>query len=151
MDGVLADFDKGAAKMLGTDNIYKFEFVYGQDEFWRLINRNPNFFSELEKMPGADYLVDSLRGYEVKVLTALPKTRQTLVAAQKEMWVRANIGHMPVIACAANEKPSYCKPGDILIDDRALNQKAWEARGGRYIVHTDIGSTLAQLRSLEII
>lgn len=151
MDGVLADFDKGAERALATDNIYKFEFVYGQEEFWRLINLDPDFFSKLEVLPGADLLVQHLRGHDLKVLTALPKTGGQIVDQQKRQWIYAHNFGLPVITCLTHEKPDYCKPGDVLIDDRAVNKAKWEARGGRYIVHTDLGSTLAQLKSMGLI
>jgi 5'(3')-deoxyribonucleotidase len=150
LDGVLADFDKAAGRILGTDNIYRFEFVYGQEEFWRLLNEEPWFFREMEMLPGSNHLVNAVRHHDVKVLTALPKTNPERVDSQKRAWVRANLGNLPVITCQTHDKPNYCTPGDVLIDDRAVNKKKWEAKGGRFIVHTDVGSTLAQLNSMGL-
>jgi hypothetical protein len=41
LDGVLANFDKAAEGILKTDNIYKYEFVWGPDKFWEGINTLP--------------------------------------------------------------------------------------------------------------
>lgn len=158
LDGVLANFDKAAEQTIGTNNIYKFEFVYGQEAFWRALNTSPTFFRDMEVMPGAMRMLNAIRATKfftpINILTALPKTGAEQVDMQKRWWVTRNLksyGKLPVITCQTHEKPDYCNPGDVLIDDRAVNKDAWEAKGGRYIVHTDVENTLGQLRSLGII
>ncbi|WP_296320705.1 hypothetical protein [Reyranella sp.] len=151
LDGVLADFDKAAERVLGTSNIYRFEFVHGQEEFWRLLNRSRGFFRDMEMMPGADHLLRAADGFPTAVLTALPKTNGESVADQKRRWVEQHLGpHYHVITCLTHEKPNYCKPGDILIDDRAVNKRRWEAKGGKFVLHENVGNTLAQLESLGV-
>ena len=150
MDGVLANFDKGAERALGTDNIYRYEFVYGQEEFWKGLNASPGFFLYLEEMPGAGRMVHAVRHHPLRILTALPNTGADAVDRDKRSWAGMNFPGIPVITCLTHEKPDYCKPGDVLIDDRAVNKAKWEAKGGRFIVHTDVGSTLAQLKSMGL-
>lgn len=150
LDGVLADFDKAAERILGTDNIYRWEFVHGQEEFWRLLNSSRGFFRDMEIMPGAEHLLRAAKGHYIAILTALPKTNGELVADQKRRWVEQWLGAYKVITCLTHEKPNYCKPGDILIDDRAVNKRRWEAKGGKFVLHENVGNTLAQLESLGV-
>lgn len=148
LDGVLANFDKAAESILGTDNIYKFEFVYGPEAFWNALNHSGDFFEKLEPTSGAKRMLDAARGYPTGIITALPKTKQDLVRLQKKAWVATHLSpELPVICCRTHEKPEFCAPGDIMIDDRALNKKAWEAKGGRYIIHTCPQNTISQLAS----
>ena len=152
LDGVLADFDSRAEEILGTDNIYKFEFVYGPEAFWKGINSNAHFFLGLRRMPGSDRLLQATWHYPRAILTALPKTNGDTVDRQKREWVREHFGKgMKVITCTTKDKPNYCLPGDILIDDRAVNKAAWEKAGGKYIIHMSVESTLEQLKSLGVV
>lgn len=149
LDGVLANFDKRAEEVLGTDNIYKFEFVYGTTALWNGINSDPFFFKNLEVMPGARRLLEATRYYPNVILTALPKSNAARVDEQKREWVKEHLGgRFPVITCLTKEKPAVCKPGDLLIDDRAIVKSEWEARGGKFIVHTSVENTLEQLKTL---
>jgi 5'(3')-deoxyribonucleotidase len=152
MDGVLANFDKRVEEILGTDNIYKFEFVYGSKVFWDAIHSgDPFFFQNLEMMPGAYRLLEATDKYPRGIITALPKSKPEQCDFQKRHWVSRNVyTPIPVITCRTNEKPYYCQPGDIMIDDRALNKAAWEARGGKFIVHVDVQSTLEQLKTMGV-
>ena len=153
LDGVLANFDKEAERVLGTNNIYRFEFVHGQDLFWKLLDSEPNFFRRMEMMPGAHHMLRAAGVWkrDVRILTALPKTNPENVDAQKRYWVNENIGsHVPVVTCLTKDKPNYCKPGDILIDDRAVNKRRWKEKGGKFILHENVGNTLAQLEALGV-
>jgi hypothetical protein len=152
MDGVLADFDKGACEILGTDNHYKYEFVHGPEVLWDRINSKPDFFLSLDPLPDADLLLEALQGIRTVVLTALPKTNTESVRAQKERWVREWISdEIPVITCFTKDKPNYCTPGSVLVDDRAINKKAWERAGGHYVIHTDALSSIRQLKELGVL
>lgn len=148
LDGVLADFDKAANRVLGGDH-YRYTFVYGDDLLWQRLHSSGSFFANMEMMPGAQMMLDHVDIDRVKVLTALPKTETDRVRQQKEEWVWSWLpGDVPVVTCFTKDKPNFCQPGDILIDDRAVNMKAWEEKGGRFILHTDAMSTLAQLERM---
>jgi hypothetical protein len=151
LDGVLADFDKAAGERMGTDNIYKYEFVWGTKKFWDKINVDDSFFADLEVLPDAWDLLGAVGHLEPIILTALPKTGAELVDRQKRRWVRENLGGYEVITCATHDKPKWCAAGDILIDDRAVNRDAWIAKGGTYIIHTDAKRTIGTLQALGII
>ena len=151
LDGVLADFDKAAGERMGTDNIYKYEFVWGQAKFWEKINVDPDFFAELEVMPDAWDLMGAVSHLNPIILTALPRTGAEMVDKQKRRWVDDNFGAYDVIACQTKDKPNFCQPGDILIDDRAINRDAWIKKGGTYIIHTTAARTIGTLQALGII
>jgi hypothetical protein len=154
MDGVLADFDKAAGHLLGTDDIHKWEFVHGPKAFWRILDSFPNFFGSLPLMEGALHLWHSVVKREPIILTALPRVGASDVDKQKRDWVKAKLPakyEVDVITCQTLEKPGYCNPGDVLVDDRAVNREAWEARGGKFILHTSAENTLQQLKALAYI
>lgn len=150
LDGVLADFDCDAELYLHTDNIYKYEFVWGPKKFWDKLNEFPNFFRELPKKADADHLFFNLP-WDITVLTALPSTDAARVEEQKRAWVHEHYEGTPVITCQTKDKPSFCSPGDILIDDRAINRDAWIKAGGTYIIHTTAERTIGTLKALGII
>lgn len=150
LDGVLANFDKAAGAAIGTDDIYKFDFVYGPKEFWRRINEVQEFFLTMEMMPDAEELMDFLGGERLSILTALPLSNPDRVQAQKRAWVRKHIGDVFVTCCATKDKPFFCSPGDILVDDRAINREAWISRGGKYVLHTSAADTIEQLKGLGV-
>jgi hypothetical protein len=151
LDGVLADFDTPAEEILGTDNIYKYEFIWGPEKFWAKINEHPNFFRDLPTKADAYDLWDSISHLDPSILTALPKTNPDRVDLQKREFVSGNFGDATVITCETEDKPDYCEPGDILIDDRAVNRDAWMKKGGIYLVHTTAARTVAALQALGVI
>lgn len=151
LDGVLADFDKSAGYQMGTDNIYKYEFVWGTKKFWDKINEDPEFFRNLEPTPDCWDLLGAVGHLEPIILTALPSSNGADVDRQKREWVEENLGRYKVITCLTKDKPNYCKPGDILIDDRATNRDAWIKKGGTYLIHTTAARTIAALEALGII
>jgi hypothetical protein len=159
MDGVLADFDKSAEAILQTNNIYKYEFIWGPDKFWEELNRYPNFFRDLPAMADMKNLWSKIAHLDPEVLTALPRENGERVAVQKKAWIKDNIDNWSrtqregtkVHTCQTKDKPKLCSPGDILIDDRAVNRDAWMKAGGIYIVHTSAANTLTTLRALGVI
>lgn len=152
LDGVLADFDKAACKLLNTTNIYKYEFIWGPAKFWEKLSADCAFFAELEPTADCFDLLEAVDALDPVILTALPRTDAEDVAKQKRNWVGDNLGwNYKVITCQTKDKPDYCKPGDILVDDRAVNRDAWLAKGGTYIVHTTAERTIGTLQALGII
>lgn len=151
LDGVLADFDKSAEAILRTNNIYKYEFIWGTDVFWKKINKYPSFFRDLPLKEGARHLWAKVAHLEPIILTALPRENGDRVDTQKRAWVKQYFGDTPVITCQTKDKPKFCEKGDVLIDDRAVNLDAWSEKGGLYIIHTNTIDTLTTMRSLGII
>ena len=152
MDGVLADFDRRAEEVLGMDG-HLFSYRFGDEEMWRRLNAVEDFFFSFPPMEDAHLLWEATRGVPRKVLTALPKTNQRKVDIQKRRWISHHFGadNVPVITCLTREKPRFAKPGDILVDDRNINEAAWKLRGGIFIHHDDAQSSVAELRELGVI
>jgi hypothetical protein len=59
-DGVLADFDRGAGRVLGMSP-RAYERRYGLARFWQALAREPAFFEALELMPDALELYDAVK------------------------------------------------------------------------------------------
>lgn len=149
MDGVLADFDAGARKALNTDNTYQWEFQHGSKAFWEVLDADPNFFGSLPAMQDMRVLWDAVKHLDPVVLTALPKKGATEVDKQKRKWIADKLGpHVRVITCQTYEKPLYCNPGDVLVDDRTVNRAEWEAAGGVLLHHRNAARTIERLKAL---
>lgn len=143
LDGVLADFDRGVFLATGKTP----DQIADDDVMWAAIKQVPNFFLNLPKMVGADQFVSyvlSIAAYNrcaVSVLTGLPNPDKELADAdvQKRSWVATLY---PVLAtsvhcCLSKEKQLFCKPGDVLIDDRRDNITRWKKAGGHGILFRD--------------
>lgn len=134
MDGVLADFEGGYAKLFG----HAAANAESKKQMWKHIHSLPAFFEDLEVVSGAVDFMDWLHYRaedEVMILTACPASEYESVAKQKRSWVRKHLGHTVVLPCyESKSKPLFMqKPKDILIDDYGVNCQAWEAAGGRAI------------------
>jgi hypothetical protein len=96
-------------------------------------------FSDLELKPGAEELVNyclqlyrSAKIEGLYFLTALPHNNDLPFAAyDKVLWAQYYFPGIPVfIGPYSEDKQQRCCPGDVLIDDRAVNCKQWIAAGG---------------------
>lgn len=151
MDGVLADFDDAARRALGTDNSYKWEFVHGTEAFWRILDSDPMFWHLMKPMPDLKILWSAVKELRPEVLTALPSNKSERVALAKREWIRRVLGDAAVHTCLTKEKPRFCKEGDILVDDRTVNEKAWRDAGGRFILHQNAMSTISILKDMKVL
>jgi hypothetical protein len=134
MDGVVADFDEYAHRMLGvppSGGIYP-------DEIWQQLAANPRIYRDLKKTPDADKLVSLCKeicknaDYDLKFLTAVPKGNDVPWAFYDKMsWALYFFPDIPVMfGPYSKDKHQHCKSGDILIDDRTSNIEEWTAAGG---------------------
>lgn len=142
-DGVLADFDKGAAAILGLAPD-AFQKAHGAGEFWKRLARAPEFFASLDPLPDAMELYEAVRHRRPVILTGLP--RGNWAAAQKRRWAERHFPGVPIITTMAALKREHCLPGDALVDDRDQHRHLWEAEGGVFIHHKDAKSSIAALR-----
>lgn len=154
LDGVFADFDRHYADLFGH-----YHKAIPDAELWGKIHSMPTFFRDMPVCPGAkEFFFDVRKSYlwgdfaELSVLTACPKEAYAHVAGQKREWVREHLSRFVTVLPVAggSSKPLFMhEPGDILIDDFERNTKAWEAAGGRAILHAgDFELTRAALKSL---
>ena len=142
-DGVLADFDTGAKKVLGGLSPREFEARYSKGEFWKRLARAKDFYATLPLMPDAQILFDTVAHLRPTILTGLPLG--TWAAPQKLKWAEEHFPGTPVITCMARDKYKYMKPGDVLVDDRADHRAKWEDAGGIFIHHKNARASLDEL------
>lgn len=153
MDGVVADFDRYANELLGTDRkTHKWP-----PEQWRKISENPRLYRDLDKTPEADELVKfckelcSKNNWNLLFLTAVPKDDDMPWAFyDKVLWVQERYPDIPVFfGPHSHSKWKHCTKGDVLVDDRPSNCEQWSSVGGIAILHTgDLAKTIQQLSTL---
>jgi len=140
MDGVIADWDAGAAEILGgplREKLLNGHYKNTAEE-WLKLRSHDRMYRDLPLMPHALELVALARsyrdqlGWELKFLTAVPKNDDMPWAFyDKCMWALARFPDIPVMfGPHSTDKYKHCKPGDILVDDRSDNCASWRAAGG---------------------
>ena len=144
-DGVLADFDEGARRLLGMAPA-AFEAKHGKREFWRRIAGAKNFYGSLPEMADARTLFDAVRPLEPTILTGLPIGNWA--APQKVQWAAEHFPGVPIITCMARDKHKHMKPGDVLVDDRENHRAAYEAAGVVFVHHKSAQESLRQLAEI---
>ncbi len=144
-DGVLADFDAGAKRVLGMGPA-EFEGRHGTAEFWKRLARARNFYGELPLMPDAQRLFEAVRHLKPTILTGLPLGKWA--APQKERWAAEHFPGVPIITTMARQKYLHMEPGDVLVDDRDNHRHLWEKAGGIFIHHKSAQDTIRQLAKI---
>jgi hypothetical protein len=148
LDGVMADFDTSAEGVLGMSS-HEFQFKFGAAELWRRLTMVPDFWLNFQLMPGAWAMWCATADMPRAILTALPSSNDEDIDRQKRRWVNERLGSVKVITCQTEEKPNHCQPGDVLIDDRNINEKAWVAKGGHFIHYMTPSDTLLRLAEIR--
>jgi 5'(3')-deoxyribonucleotidase len=155
MDGVVADFDTFATNLLGRDvSWHRSKFNLTPEE-WAVFAKVDRLYYNLPLMPDATKLVAYVKSlstrFNVQFLTAVPR-KDTIPTAQadKQAWVNKYFPGMKMdIGPFSHDKHKWCKPGDILIDDRPSNIEEWNAAGGIAIYHTgDVDATIKRLNEV---
>ncbi len=149
-DGVMADFDKTAEKILGM-NTREYEKKFGAAKFWSELYNYPDFFLNMEVMEGAHRLVEACRdlGQEPIILTGLPsKGEGEWAKKQKLQWRDNNFPDLKMITCLSRNKYKHGKPGDIIVDDWPKWRHLWENMGGIWIAHNSIDESIQELYKL---
>jgi hypothetical protein len=147
-DGVLADFEAGATKVLGM-RPREFEAAHGLSEFWRRLANAPDFYENLPLMPDAMALYSAVRHLKPVILTGCPRGRWA--EAQKVRWAERHFPDMRIITCMAVDKRRHAKTGDILVDDTLKHRHRWKEAGGVFVYHTSAASSIRQLQDMGVI
>lgn len=142
-DGVLADFDAGAEKLLGM-RPKPFAERQNLGRMWAKLARSENFYGTLPLMPGATRLFEAVQHLDPIILTGLP--RGGWAAPQKVEWAALHFPGTRIITCMAADKRDHCAEGDVLVDDTLKHRHLWEGAGGIFVHHRDVDETLAELR-----
>lgn len=141
MDGVVADFN------LYVSNIVGREIGWGvsdlSDEEWLFISKNENLYYQLPLIKESTKLVAAAKSFipsfNVEFLTAIPR-KSSMPSAQtdKIQWVEKYYPGIKVnFGPYSQDKQHWCRPLDILIDDKPENVEEWYAAGGIAIKHVD--------------
>src|SRR6476646_4972292 len=141
-DGVLADFDAGARRLLGM-TAREFIAEHGRGAFWKCLANANNFYGSLPQMPDAQRLFDAVKHLKPAILTGLPLGKWA--APQKVEWAAEHFPGVPIITCMAADKHKHMKPGDVLVDDRQNHRAAYEAAGVTFVHHRNAEDSLRQL------
>jgi len=153
-DGVLADFEAAAHKVLGhTWQNSGNRAVQGE-----LLNNHPNFWQTIPPMYDYRVLWDFIAKYAPHILTAVPSDPWKFsfhdVEKGKREWYAKHIPSLPasrIHVVYREDKARYATNGkarNILIDDHEKNCKEFEAAGGIGILHHNARTTIIQLKSL---
>lgn len=141
-DGVLADFDTGAERVLGMAP-RAFEKKFGLGRFWAKLARDGDFYASLPLMPDAQQLFDGVAHLDPIILTGCP--RGGWAEDQKVRWAAQHFPGTPIITCMARDKRDHAARGDILVDDTLRHRERWEESGGLFIHHRNARDTLRAL------
>jgi len=132
LDGVLADFEQGV-----KNRFKKSPEELNSKMMWSIINKSTTFFETLPWMPKGRELWSKIQKYHPVILTGVPNGSNNAIQ-QKINWCKRELGEdIQVITCLTKEKPNYCLPASILIDDRTDNLKAWNDKGGKFILYDE--------------
>jgi 5'(3')-deoxyribonucleotidase len=137
MDDVVADWYTYAQDYLDI-RWDKADNWHIPDSSWKRLKDCHRFYRDLPLKAGANELVEWVTDYagrsgnEVRFLSALPHNNDMHWAVwDKVQWAQRYFPNIPVfLGPYSHDKQHHCKPGDILIDDRAINCEQWEAVGG---------------------
>ena len=144
-DGVLADFDAGARRLLGM-RPKEFIAKHGRGAFWKRLASAKNFYGALAEMPDARKLFEAVKHLEPTILTGLPLGRWA--APQKIEWAAEHFPGVPIITCMARDKHKHMHPGDVLVDDREQHRAAYEQAGVVFVHHRNAEESLRQLAKI---
>jgi hypothetical protein len=144
-DGVLADFDQGARRLLGMTP-KQFIAKHGRGTFWKRLARAPNFYGSLPEMPDAQLLFEGVEHLKPTILTGLPLGKWA--APQKVEWAAEHFPGVPIITCMARDKHKHMHPGDVLVDDREKHRAEYEAAGVVFVHHKSAEDSLRQLAEI---
>lgn len=144
-DGVLAKFTTSVIKQLNDEtgmNVtiddvvdhseWGLEKMWNmtQEEWWGKIEKNPNFWLELEPFPWAEMLYNKLLDHadEVIILTSPSKSENCI--PHKIQWLEENIGVSRHNIIAAKKKYLFARNDALLIDDAPHNIDPFVENGG---------------------
>jgi 5'(3')-deoxyribonucleotidase len=144
-DGVLADFNQGARRLLGLSPKAYIE-KHGRGAFWGRLARAKNFYGRLSEMPDARVLFDAVKHLQPTILTGLPVGKWA--APQKVEWAAEHFPGVEIITCMARDKHKHMHPGDVLVDDREKHRALYESEGVVFVHHKNAEDSLKQLAKI---
>lgn len=148
-DGVLASFTDAVIKQLNSVTGYDvkkeevitrcnwdLEKLWDMDQktWWNAIDKNPNFWLEIEPFEWAREMYWRLHEYadEVGISTAPPMNEVSV--SQKCTWLKKHIGVQQSDIMVGKKKYWMANPDTLLIDDAPHNVERFENAGGNTIL-----------------
>lgn len=156
MDGVVADFDEYAGRILGRSQVLPTGWKYPHSD-WVKLRDCERFYRDMKVIPGAHEFVHrvvALCGelwWQVRFLTAVPSGNDMPWAfTDKVDWAREHFPGIPVWFGPYSSDKHLRAHGDaVLIDDRISNIKDWTDAGGIGLLFTgNFGETLQELNRI---
>jgi hypothetical protein len=170
LDGVLVDFDTGVRQLLngkGPDDV-------SSSQLWGTISKAESFYTHLPWIADAKTLWDELKSLQVDILTGVPMNKKSKIEkftwCQRELGVEVNHLDMAgskskhevvsgkrkknvvnIITCWSKNKHYESRENHVLIDDRLKLKVDREKKGGIFVHHVDVESTLGVLREMGIL
>ena len=141
-DGVLADFDMSACRLLGMKP-KDFIATHGRGAFWSRLAKAKNFYGSLPEMPDARVLFEGVEHLKPTILTGLPIGNWA--AEQKVRWSARYFPGTRIITTMARDKRDHAREGDVLVDDMVKHRHLWEEVGGVFVHHTNAAATIEAL------
>ena len=151
MDQVLVNLFKGAEKVLGYP-LDQYKTPEQKQDRWKRINAVKGFWENLEWMPNAKKLYQSITRYDAKVLSAYTnKDPNSKIGKMKWLSKNTNFKRKDIHLVLRSQKQNYAvsdgKP-NVLIDDHPKNIREWESKGGIGVHHTSVSKTMGELKRL---
>lgn len=149
MDGVLTDFDK-ALLSVGIKDGRKWEADHGSAEFWKKIDGGGlKYWSEMSWLSDGKALWNFIKKLNPTILSAparsIPNSKKG-----KKIWVKRELGNVPVILKRARNKKDLADKNSIMIDDTQTVIDGWTKAGGIGILHKSAAQTIKKLKELGI-
>ncbi len=89
-----------------------------------------------------------IKKYKPTLLSSPSRGNSSILG--KKQWVKNNLPTSKLILTSAKDKNKYATSNSILIDYYETNVEEWKGAGGIGILHTNIDSTIKQLKKLGL-
>lgn len=137
MDGVVADFEAMAQKLLDTSKVNPPGYKYPNEE-WIKLRDYERFYRDMPVIPGSKEFVAKIsflaqrNGYKLLFLTAVPSGNDMPYSfMDKVNWAQEHFSGIDVwFGPYSKDKHIRATPENILIDDRIVNINEWNDAGG---------------------
>jgi len=132
MDGVVADFNYSAGKILGREVGWGPYDLTNDD--WKTLSKVDHLYLDLfliEESRSLFALAKTMSDYNVKFLTAIPRVKTIPTAKDdKTKWLEKHFpGEEILFGPYSKDKWKHANRLDILIDDRLSNVQEWVSKG----------------------
>lgn len=149
MDGVLTDFDEQFLRMFKktSTQVHK---EGGDAHFWSVVEKGGlKFWSEMPWMRGSRKFWSYVKQFNPTILSA-PARSLPDSPKGKKIWVKRELGGVPLILKRARNKKDYADENSILIDDNMDNISGWKGAGGIGILFKSPEQAIKELRGLGV-